>query len=275
MSSSQDKPLTGRTVVITRPRAQAESFANELETLGAEVLVCPTIEIAELDNYERLDEAIDHLFGYDWIIFTSANAVEHFFRRFAASNHSISECDDVRVCAIGEPTAGKLHDINVHVDIVPTDTKAEGVFLALKEFVGGEQALAGLNFLLPRAVVARDYLPRALEAAGARIDVVPAYKTVVPDVDRSRLAAMLAGGADCITFTSSSSVKNLAQLFDTQDLSSVLAGSVIACIGEVTAATANEYGLTVEIQPQHSSVSSLAQAIVDFFQKPQSPSTQQ
>ena len=260
-----NKVLAGRTIVITRPRSQAESFAAELERFGADVLICPTIEIAELENYQRLDEAIDHLFGYDWIIFTSANAVDHFFRRFQSGGHSISECDDVRVCAIGEATAEKLHQFNVHVDVIPTDTKAEGVFAALEEYVGGEEALAGLNFLLPRALVARDFLPKALEAAGARIDVVPAYQNVVPNVDRAKLAALLAGGADCVTFTSSSSVRNLAQLFDTQDLSSVLTDTAIACIGDVTAATANEYGLVVRIQPEHSNVAALAQAIADYF----------
>lgn len=263
--STPDKVLSGRTIVITRPRAQAETFATALESLGADVIVCPTIEIAELDNYERLDEAIDHLFGYDWIIFTSANAVAFFFDRFAKTKHTVSECDELRVCAIGEATAEKLHELHVHVDVIPTASKAEGVFSALEEFVGGKESLASLNFLLPRAMVARDYLPNALEAAGARVDVVPAYRTLIPNVDRARLAAMLAGGADCITFTSSSAVKNLAQLFDTQDLGTFLAETAIACIGDVTASTAADHGLTIRIQPQRSTIPELVHAIADFF----------
>jgi uroporphyrinogen III methyltransferase/synthase len=264
---SADKALSGRIIVITRPRAQAQAFADELESRGARVIVCPTIEIAELESYERVDEAIDHLFGFDWLIFTSANAVDHFFRRFNRTGHAIAECDDLRVCAIGEATAEKLQKLNIHVDVIPTDSKAEGVFAALEQFVGGKKALAGVNFLLPRAAVARDFLPRALEAAGARIDVVPVYKTVAPDVDRARLAAMLAGGSDCITFTSSSSVKNLAQLFDTQDLSSILTNTAIACIGEVTRQTAARYGLAVQIQPAQPTATSLIDAIVDYFAK--------
>ncbi len=264
---STDSVLAGRTIVITRPRAQAETFASELEKRGADVLICPTIEIVELENYERLHEAIDHLFGYDWLVFTSTNAVDYFFRRFTNTGHSITECDDLRVCAIGEATAEKLHDLNIHVDVIPTESKAEGVFAALEQFVGGKEGLAGLNFLLPRAAVARDYLPKALEAAGARVDVVPVYRTVTPDVDRARLAAMLAGGSDCITFTSSSSVKNLAQLFDTNDLSSILADTAIACIGEVTAQTAAQYGLAVQVQPAQSTVASLVEAITDYFGK--------
>ncbi|MGH9882807.1 MAG: uroporphyrinogen-III synthase, partial [Pyrinomonadaceae bacterium] len=151
--------------------------------------------------------------------------------------------------------------------------KAEGVFAALEEFVGGNEGLRGLNFLLPRAAVARDYLPKALETSGARVDVVPAYKTVLPaDVDRARLGAMLAGSADCIAFTSSSTVRNLARLFDTQDLSSALSGVAVACIGDVTTQTASEYGLRVQIQPEQFTIPSLVGAIAKFFAKAPQPS---
>jgi uroporphyrinogen III methyltransferase/synthase len=105
-----------------------------------------------------------------------------------------------------------------------------------------------------------------LEQAGARVDVVPAYRTALPDdLDRGRVAAMLAGSADCIAFTSSSTVRNLAQLFDTQDLSEALAGVVVACIGDITARTAADYGLRVAIQPKQFTIPSLARAIADYF----------
>ena len=152
------------------------------------------------------------------------------------------------------------------MDIVPRDFKAEGVFAAIEQFVGGREALQGLNFLLPRAASGRAFLPRALAEAGARVDVVPAYRTVMPEnLDRGRVAALLAGGADCIAFTSSSSVRNLAQLFDTSDLSEVLSGVVVACIGDVTATTAAEHGLSAEILPEQSTTTSLALAIANHF----------
>jgi uroporphyrinogen III methyltransferase/synthase len=155
----------------------------------------------------------------------------------------------------------------VHVDVVPTEFKAEGVYAALATFVGGPGALRGLNILLPRASVARDFLPKALEQAGARIDVVSAYATSLPDnLDKGHVAAMLSGGADCIAFTSSSTVRNLAQLFDTQDLSEPLAGVVVACIGDVTAKTTAEYGLRVDVQPKEFTIPSLARAIAEHFQ---------
>ena len=258
--------LVGRTVVITRAASQSADFVRALESYGATVISCPTIEIKEPESYQRLDEAIDHLYGYDWLILTSANAVEFFLKRLAYHQKEVSELDDVRVCAIGPATADKLHDAHVHVDLVPTESRSEGVFYALAEFVGGNEKLSTLNVLLPRAAVARDELPKSLEEAGARVDIVTAYRTVIPDdIDRGRLSAMLTGSADCIAFTSASTVKNLAQLFDTHDLSGVLKDVAVACIGEVTAAAATEYGLTVHIQPTQATVAEMACAIADYF----------
>ena len=267
LQKTSEQSLAGRTIVITRALAQASDFVTELERFGARVLLCPTIEIAAAESYDSLDEALDHLYGYDWIIFTSVNGVEYFLRRLDSRGHPPTDLDKLRVCAIGEATAERLHAAQVHVDIIPDEFKAEGVFAALERYVGSREGLSGVNFLIPRAAVARDYLPEALEAAGARVDVVTAYRTVQPDgLDRGRVTAMLAGGgADCIAFTSSSTVRNLALLFDTNDLSKILGGVAIACIGDITARTAVEFGLAVDIQPGQFTIPALAQAIADYF----------
>ena len=260
--------LAGRTIVITRARTQADEFVTELERYGARVIVCPTIEIADPESFERLDEALNHLYGYDWLVFTSVNGVDHFLKRLEATGHAFNEIDELRVCAIGEATAEKLTDAHIHVDVIPREFKAEGVFAALVDYVGEREALSGLNFLIPRAAVARDFLPRALEEAGARVDLVAAYRTVLPgDVDRGRITAMLAAGTDCIAFTSSSTVRNLAQLLDNQDLSTTLKGVAVACIGDVTAQTAGEYGLQVDIQPEQFTIPALAHAIAEYFSR--------
>src|ERR1044072_6449893 len=199
------KPLEGRTVIVTRAASQAADLTTILESYGAKVIVCPTIEIREPDNYDRLDEALDHLYGYDWLIFSSTNGVEFFLKRLFDRGQQISELDEIKVCAIGEKTADNLHDAHVHVDLVPSQSTAEGVFAALSQFVGD---LRGLNFLLPRAATGREVLPEALQNAGARVDVVTTYQTVLPyHIDRGKLAAMLAGSADCIAFTSPSTKK--------------------------------------------------------------------
>ena len=259
-------PLHGRTVVVTRAASQALELTTLLETYGATVLACPTIEIRDPDTYERLDEALDHLYGYDWLIFTSANGVEYFNKRLLARGLKLEDLDEIRVCAIGQRTAEKLHDAHVHVDLVPSLSTAEGVYAALTEFAGGDEHLRGLNILLPRAAVGREALPKALEQAGARVDVVTTYQTVMPkNFDRGRFSAMLTGSGDCIAFTSPSTIKNLAKLFDTHDLGKVLPGVVIACIGSVTSTTANEYGLNVDIQPEQFTAKDLAQAIAEFY----------
>src|SRR4030095_10935324 len=261
-----NEPLTGKTVVITRAASQASDFSAVLEHYGATVVICPTIEISDPESYDRLDEAIDHLYGYDWIIFTSVNGVDFFLHRLLSRGKTVDELDELKTCAIGEATADRLREAHIHVDVVPAQFKAEGVFKSLSDFIGGRERLQGLNILLPRAAVARDYLPNSLEEAGARVDVVPAYRTVVPEnLDRGRLSAMLAGSADCIAFTSSSTVKNLGLLFDTTDLSKILRGLTIACIGDITATTAAEYGLTVHIQPTEFTIPALAKAIAQYY----------
>lgn len=262
-----EQPLAGRTVVITRALAQAAEFAAELEGLGARVIACPTIEIIEPETYAPLDEAIKNLYNYDWLIFTSVNGVDHFMRRLEAQGRDTSEMDEVKVCAIGEATALRLREARVHVDVVPDQFKAEGIFSSLVSYLGESEKLCGLNFLIPRAEVARDYLPHALKEAGARVQVVTAYRTVRPQTsERGRIGAMLAGGAvDCITFTSSSTITNFAQLFETTNLQELLNGVAVACIGAITSSTALDYGLRTHIQPEEYTTRALAQAIADYF----------
>jgi uroporphyrinogen III methyltransferase/synthase len=268
-STPDELPLAGRTVMITRAREQASEFAATLERMGARVVACPTIEIVPPESYASLDEALENLYGYDWVIFTSVNGVEHFLRRLEAVDKDVSELDDVRICAVGAATAERLAEAHIHVDVVPERFQAEGVFAALEAYVGGREHLRNLNMLLPRATAARDFLPRALEEAGARVDDVAAYRTVRPETtDRAKVEALLVGGGvDCITFTSSSTVQNFAQLFDTRDLGHVLAGVRVACIGEITSRTASDYGLTTDIRPATSDTEALARAVADFYSR--------
>jgi uroporphyrinogen III methyltransferase/synthase len=263
----QARPLEGRTVVVTRALAQASEFAAELERYGARVVACPTIEIVEPESYAELDEAVENLFGYDWLVFTSANGVEFFLRRLAALGRDVNDLDELRVCAVGSATADRLSDAHVHVDVVPEEFRAEGVFAALESYLGGRDEFDRLNFLLPRAAAGRDFLPRALAEAGARCDVVAAYRTVPPrSTDRARVEALLAGGGvDCVTFASPSAVKNFARLFDTHDLAPLVGTARVACIGEVTARAAAEHGLGVDIRPGESTAAALARAVADFF----------
>ena len=260
--------MSGRTVMVTRAREQAGELAAALEAFGARVLFCPTIEIVAPESYAPLDAAAENLHGYDWLVFTSANAVEHFLARLAAVGKDAGELDDVRVCAVGEATADRLAEARVHVDVVPERSRAEGVVAALEAYAGGRERLRGLSFLFPRAAAGRDLIPRALGEAGARVEVVTAYRTVRPETtDRAKAEALLVGGGvDCVTFTSPSTVRNFAQLFDARDLARVLSGVRVACIGETTARAAAEHSLRADILPREQSARALARAVADYFE---------
>jgi len=260
-------PLAGRTVLITRARAQAGEFAALLEANGARVVSCPTIEIVPPESYQLLDEALANLYGYDWLVFTSANAVEHFLARLAAAGLEVGELDELRVCAVGRATAERLAEAHVHVDVVPARAQAEGVMEALEAYLGGRAGFENLNFLMPRAAAGRDLIPNELEAAGARCDVVPAYRTVRPETtDRAKVEALIVGGGvDCVTFTSPSTVRHFAELFGTRDLAPLLAGVRVACIGEVTARAAAEHNLRTDILPAEQNAPALARAVAEHF----------
>lgn len=261
------KPLEGKTIVITRARTQAENFISKLEAAGANVLSCPMIEIVPPDSYELLDEAIENLYGYDWLIFTSVNGVEHFLERFESLGHDVTELYDLRVCAVGEATSVRLRDSDIHVDVVPRQFTAEGVFESLSDYLGGIEKLDRLNFLMPRALVSRDYLPKALEAAGARVDDVPAYKTVAPkSPELTKVKTLIqGGGVDCITFTSPSTINNFALAFETNNLSKILEDVKVACIGEVTSTTAAEFGIKADICPTEYTIEALTDAIIAYY----------
>lgn len=267
MSNGAQYPPAQRTVLLTRPKDDRDELAIALRASGTTVVWCPVIEIADPASFEALDAAIQDIYGYDWIIFTSANGVDYFVRRLELLGHSLGELDDVQVCAIGEATADRLRDVSIHVDLVPTEARAEGVLQALSDYLGSPQALDRLNILLPRAAVARDLLPRTLVASGARVDDVPAYRTVpTGNADVARIRALLEGGGiDCVVFTSSSAVRSFAVLFDVTELRPLLDGVKVACIGEVTAVTAREYGVEVEIQPETPTFSALGAAIATYF----------
>jgi uroporphyrinogen III methyltransferase / synthase len=260
-------PLRGRTVMITRALAQTEEFASELEAFGARVHLSPMIEIVPPASYADLDRAIENLNEYDWLIFTSVNGVDYFLKRLTEHGEDTSRLDDLRVCAIGEATANHLASARVHTDVVPLKFKAEGVLAALESFLGGSEKFRGLKFLIPRASEAREFLPDALRKSGAIVDAVAAYKTVSPrDLNRGRIEALILGGAiDCVTFTSASTIKNLARLFNTNDLSGLLEGIAVACIGDVTTETAARFNLRVDIQPFEFTTAALAFAIADFY----------
>jgi uroporphyrinogen III methyltransferase/synthase len=263
-SAEKRSPLAGKTVVVTRGRDQSGDIAAELEALGATVINCPTIEIAPPTNWQQLDESITRLEEYDWIVFTSANGVNFFFQRMAELwGDSRKVVGKQLICAIGPATARALERKGAKPNIIATDSIGEGALKAITDSLGNKELVRGLNFLIPRAKVARNVLPAGLRRLGARVNAVEAYQTVKPNVDRKSMMEMLtAQRIDVITFTSSSTVSNFADLLGLTDLSGLLSKSVVACIGPVTAKTAAKYGLRDTICPDSFNANELVKAIV-------------
>ena len=263
LSRENQGPLAGRTILITRAIDQRDEMAERLASLGAEILHRPAIEIVEPSDWSPLDGAIGRLGGYQWIVFTSANGVRFFFKRFKERREPSWPSALVSL-AIGPATANALADEGVQVNITASDSRAEGAFEAIARYSGGVERVAGLKFLIPRARVARDFLPGELRNAGAVVDVVEAYRTIRPEGSGDEINALLRDGKiDAITFTSSSTVSNFAALIGAPDLSQALSNVVVACIGPVTATTAREHGLNEVVVPAEFSGVALAEALAE------------
>ena len=264
-----NQPLVGRTILIPPDDVQDRELTAELTRHGARVITWPKIEIIDPESFAALDEAIQNLFGYDWLIFANTNAAGFFLRRLQNLGHEISELDALRVCALDEATRQQLEESRVHVDLVPETFATDRVLAALETYNGGRDSLRGLNFLLPRAAISRDRLPQALEDAGARVDVVAAYRTAGShNSELVQLSVLLdGGGIDCVVFTTPASVRAFSQLLDTNDLSRLLKEVVVACADERATQAADEFGLRAQITPVESTIPELARAIASHFSR--------
>jgi uroporphyrinogen III methyltransferase/synthase len=263
MTIKSDKPLDGKTIVITRAKHQAAEFSRLLTHLGARVIEFPTIEIVPPDSWEPVDRAIDNLRAYDWLIFTSANGVRSFVRRLRVRGKSIQQLEGIRFCAIGPRTAAEMKAEGIGPHLVPGEYRAESIVESLKK-----EGLAGKKILLARAKKARDVLPRELENLGARVDVVTAYQTIQPKVESSEFLALLKEGRiDAIAFTSSSTVSNFMEIFspNRDELLRRLKNVAIAVIGPITRDRAVELGLPVQVCPAEYTVPALTNAMAEYL----------
>ncbi|HMB36054.1 MAG TPA: uroporphyrinogen-III synthase [Methylomirabilota bacterium] len=261
MSVAAAKPLAGRVVVVTRPRGQAESFASLLEDAGATVLLAPTIVIEPPVSWAPLDRALGRLGDYRWAVFTSVNGVEMTRRRLEDLGREVGALGGLRLAAIGPATAEALRAAGLRPEVVPEEYVAEGLAEHLRRFIE-----PGERVLLPRAAETRDVLVRELEVAGARVDEVAAYATRAAEEDPAQLRRALADRrVDVVTFTSSSTVRHFANLFNAADLPRLLSGVTVACIGPVTRDTARALGIETAIVPREYTIPALAQAIATHY----------
>jgi len=254
-AARDDAPLAGVRVLVGRARHQAGALSSELREAGAEVVEIPFIEIRKPRSFRPLDSAVKNLDSYDWLILTSVNGVEAMWARMEKLRR-IHVPERLLVAAIGPATKKAIEQRGATVDVVPKEYVAESVVRSLKSKVKGKRVL------LVRAKVARDVIPRELRLAGAQVDVVEAYETVVPKSSRLRLRAVLANPRrrpQVVTFTSSSTVKNFVQLLGRRR--SALDGLLMSSIGPVTSATLKDFGLKADIKAKEFTIPGLVTAI--------------
>jgi uroporphyrinogen-III synthase len=256
------KPLAGTRVLVGRARHQAGSLSKELRKLGADVLEIPFIEIRKPRSYKPLDTALRNLAGYDWLILTSVNGAEAMWERMTRLRLTKKNLAHLEIAAIGPATRKAIEKRGARVDVVPEEYVAESVVKSLHKRVQGK------SILLVRAKVARDVIPNELRKAGAQVEVVEAYETVVPKSSRMRLRAALRNAGRCpdvITFTSSSTVKNFVTLLGSRGKRkrpASLEGTTLASIGPVTSSTLRELGLGVDVEAKQFTIPGLVKAIL-------------
>lgn len=229
-------PLDRRRILVTRAAHQAGKLSDGLRALGAIPVEVPVLEIASPISFDPLDRALRQIGRYDWVIFTSANTVRALKERGAVIGAVPVSGSGANVAAVGAATASAAREAGWDVTIIPESYVAESLISSLQNGISGKRVL------LARAEVARDVIPDALRTAGAIVDVVDAYRNVVPEQAPGQLRRALAEGLDAATFTSSSSVTHLADAARIAGLEFPFAGVPAVSIGPITSATLLEAG---------------------------------
>ncbi len=257
----ENRPLMGKRIVVTRAREQASDLLQLLSAAGADCLECPTIQIAPPDDWAPLDQAIQHLRDYHWLVFTSVNGVGFFFKRLYALGKDVRALHHIRTACIGPATKQRLKDFGFTCDMLPESYRAESVVDAFED-----QEITGKKILLPRASEARPILPQALIRMGAVVDEIPVYVTrIAEDNTATLLRHLTEQRIDCITFTSSSTVKNFKNLIPEASFKQLLTSVTVACIGPITAETARDLGFDVHLVADTYTIPGLVETLIDYY----------
>lgn len=263
----ENRPMFGHRILVTREHATG---FERLEELGAEIIEFPTIEIVPPSSYDELDAAIGKVNSYNWIIFTSANGVKYFLKRFFELEKDIRELKGIKICGIGEKTAEEIRKYGIKVDFIPEEFRAEGLIDSFLRKAKSPkfkvqspiEFLKGMRFLLPRAEVARELFPEKVRELGGEIDVPVTYRAVKPELHGRRLKRFLKEGRITIaTFASAATFKNFIEIIGS-DAHELLKEVTIAVIGSVTAKAIEKAGLKVDIMPKESTIEAMVDEII-------------
>jgi uroporphyrinogen III methyltransferase/synthase len=265
----EKRPLFSKRVVVTRTRDQASELVTLLENYGAECLEFPTISLEPVPSYEILDRALVEIETYDWLLFTSINAVDYFFNRLFELGKDVRDIKGPKIAAVGRVTAEALAGRGIRADLLPEEFTGDGLAETLVK-----TGVNGLRILIPRALKARETLPETLNKSGAEVTVAPVYQNVLPtstsggQLKEELLAALQEKSIDMVTFTSSSTVKNFVALLGIStpdEMRELMSGIAVATIGPITARTAEQFGLHVDVQPAEFTIPDLVDSIVLYF----------
>ena len=259
-----DRPLFGRRIVVTRSTEQSGEFLEMLEDLGAEAIPAPTVRILPPEDSRPLENACVEAGTYDWIVFTSANAVDYFMKRLVAVS-DVRELKGVRICTIGPTTASRLGRYGIRVDLTPAEFRTDALIEAMKAHAAVENA----KVLLPRSDIARDLLADELRSAGANVVEVVAYHTALASGEREGdhdvYRMLLDGQIDAVTFTSASTVRNFVEILGHDQAIDLLKNTVVGCIGPVTAEAAQQLNITTAVIPERYTIPDLVHALAEHF----------
>jgi uroporphyrinogen III methyltransferase/synthase len=260
------RPLFGKRVLVTRPRDQAADLVDRLTALGADAIEAPMIQLAPPDESGPLERAAATPEQFDWIVFTSTNAVDAFMHALLDGGaRDVRALKGPLLCAVGTSTAERLARYGIRVDLVPSEFRAEAVVAALEEHGSAE----GARVLLPRADIGREVIADQLRAAGATVTDVIAYRTMLDETARGDdpdiYGMLLEGRIDVVTFTSASAVRNFAKVYGADQAVDLLKNTVVAAIGPVTAEAAGQLGIQVTVRPATYTISALVDAIAAHF----------
>ena len=260
-----ERPLFGKRILVTRSREQAGELCDALTVLGAEAIEAPMIRIVPPDDPVPLQEAAARAGEFNWVIFTSGNAVEMFMDALLSEGRDMRALSGAKLCTVGSATAAKLAAYHLNADLVPAEFRAEGVVAALR----ASGSLDGAKVLLPRADIGREVIAEELRKAGAVVTDVTAYRTVLEDAHREGdpdiYGMLLERKIDVVTFTAGSAVRNFVKVYGEDQAVDLLNNTEVAAIGPVTAQAAEQLGIRVSIQPATYTVSALVDAIAAHY----------
>jgi uroporphyrinogen-III synthase/uroporphyrinogen III methyltransferase/synthase len=255
--------LRGRRILVTRAAHQAGKLSDALRSAGAEVIEVPVLEIRPPESLAPLDAALRQLAQYDWLVLTSSNTVRALAQRAADLGLPFSLPASTKVAAVGQGTAQSAREAGLAVTLVPEAYVAESLLVAMKDAM--KDQASSRRILLARAAVARDVIPDALRSAGAHVDVVDAYRNVLPEAAPEQLRHAFGDRIDAIPFTSSSSVTHLAEAARASSLDWPFPGVAAISIGPVTSQTLRDANWEPAAEAKTSDIPGLVAAIVRHF----------